>query len=118
MTREELITHLQKLLQTMQEAESTYRDALEWDAIPADPTGYEIEETDSSVLYKYDEVTGDYHGVSDNLSNQILQYVVEHWDTVRPEVYESLRRTWQDAVDAYHTGLEELCTMVHKGDIL
>ena len=110
MNREELIVHLQGLLQTMQKAEKTYLEALDWDALSAEHTKLECAGLDETILYKYDVITDSYHGISTVMSEQILQYVVGNWDTIRLEVFEALRKTWQEAVNAYLTCLEELRT--------
>ena len=108
MNREAMVTHLHQLLQRMQKAGRTYREALEWDAFSAEHTKLEYAELDETILYKYDVVTDSYHGISTDMSNQILQYVVKNWDAIKPHVLEDLRKTWLDVENEYLTCLEEL----------
>lgn len=115
MNREALVTHLHQLLQRMQKADRTYREALEWDALSAEHTKLDCAELDETLLYKYDILTDMYNGISTDMSNQILQYVVDNWDKIKPEVLESLRKEWQEATDEYLTCLNNLHTALDNG---
>ena len=113
MNSEALVTHLHQLLQRMQKADRTYRAALEWDAISAQHIKIEPAALDETILYKYDTLTDTYHGISTDMSNQILQYVVDNWDKIKPEVLESLRKEGQEAADEYLTCLNNLHTALN-----
>ncbi|MCK9326279.1 MAG: hypothetical protein M0P69_12375 [Bacteroidales bacterium] len=110
MNREELITHLPQLIRRVQEAGKTYNEALEWSAISADHTRIEYKEPEEPILYKYDPDTDVFNNINVGMSNQILQYVVENWDAIKPHVLEDLRKTWLDVENEYLTCLEELRT--------
>ena len=115
MNREALVTHLHQLLQRMQQAGRTYREALEWDALSAEHTKLESAELDETILYKYDILADTYHGISTDMSNQILQYVVDNWDKIKPGVLEALRKEWQEAEGEYLTCLNNLLTALDNG---
>lgn len=117
MNREELIIHLYRLLQKRHDADKTYREALEWDAISADPQRHEFEETDNSVLFKYVEVTDSYHCISDSMSNEILQHVVENWGKIKLEILETMRKTWLEVENEYLTCLEKLRISSDNDDV-
>ena len=114
MNHEELIVHLQGLLQAMQKAEQVYRQALEWDRPSADHISLKYEKVYEPILYKYNVITDWSYDNSIGMSNQILQYVVENWDTIRPKVFEALRKTWQEATDEYLTCLNNLHTALES----
>ena len=103
MNSKELITQLPQLIRRMQEAGKTYNEALEWSAISEDHTRIEYEEPEEPILYKYYPGTVSFHNINVGMSNLILQYVVDNWDKIKPEVLEPLRKTWQEATDAYLT---------------
>lgn len=103
MNSKELITRLPQLIRRMQEAGKTYNEALEWSAISKDHTRIEYEEPEEPILYIYDPDTGSFHDTNVEMSNLILQYVVDNWDKIKPEVLKSLRKEWQEATDAYLT---------------
>ena len=115
MNREELIVHLHQLLQRMRKAGRAYREALKWDALSAEHTKLEYAELDETILYKYDVVTDSYHGISTDMSNLILQYVVDNWDKIKPEVLEAFRKEWQEAEGEYLTCLNNLHTALDNG---
>ena len=115
MNREALVTHLHLLLQRMQKAGRTYREALEWDELSAEYTKIEPAALDETILYKYDILTDTYHGISTDMSNQILQYVIDNWDKIKPEVLKALRKERQEAEDEYLTCLNNLHTALDNG---
>ena len=110
MNSEALVTHLHQLLQRMQKAGRTYREALEWDALSAEHTKLECAELDETILYKYDTITDSYHGISTDMSNKILQHIVDNWDTIKHHVIETLRKESQEVADEYLTCLNNLRT--------
>ena len=114
MNSEAMVTHLHQLLQRMQKAGRTYREALRWDAISAGHTKLECAGLDETILYKYDFLADTYHGISTEMSNQILQYVVDNWDKIKPMVLEALRKEWQEAADEYLTCLNNLHTALES----
>ena len=114
MNREELIVHLQHLLQKMKKAEQIYREALDWDALSADHIFLKHEKVCEPILYKYNVITDCSYDNSIGMSEQILQHIVENWDTVRPKVFETLRKKWQEDVNAYLTCLDELRTVLNN----
>ena len=115
MNREALVTHLHQLLQRMQKTDRAYRAALEWNEISSEHGELEYAELDETILYKYDTITDTYHGISTDMSNQILQYVVDNWDKIKPGVLEALRKEWQEATDEYLTCLNNLHTALDNG---
>ena len=115
MNREAMVTHLHQLLQRMQKADRTYSAALEWDAISAEHIKIEPASLDETILYKYDILTDTYHGISTDMSNRILQHIVENWDAIKPHVLESLRKEGQEAADEYLTCMNNLHTALNNG---
>lgn len=115
MNREALVTHLHQLLQRMQKTDRAYRAALEWNEISSEHGELEYAELDETILYKYDTITDSYHGISTDMSNKILQYVVDNWDTIKHHVIETLRKESQEAADEYLTCLNNLHTALDNG---